>query len=94
MHDYCKLKQYDADNNKKEMTRLGMFGLHSHNIMYVYCRHNDLPWQLRNTVDNELSKIDLRSDLTKQIRNSHTDILRLREGMLGAQGNVIYETVS
>ena len=47
--------------------------------------HNDLPWNLRNTVDNELSRIDLRSDLRLRMRNSHTDIPRLREGMHGAQ---------
>ena len=49
------------------------------------CRHNDFVWKLRLAVDNALSEIDLRSDLTQIIPLSNTDIPRMRRGMIGAQ---------
>ncbi|KAJ9596044.1 hypothetical protein L9F63_012777 [Diploptera punctata] len=52
--------------------------------------HNDLPYNLRMYVKNQLNKIDLSTDLTQdpvwgQLENSHTDLPRLRAGRLGAQ---------
>ena len=48
--------------------------------------HNDLPWALRNLVDRDLSRIDLR----KEQRQFMTDIPRLREGGVGAQFWSVY----
>jgi membrane dipeptidase len=47
--------------------------------------HNDLPWQYRKRVDNHLERIDLASDTSKLDPPMHTDIPRLRAGILGAQ---------
>ncbi|XP_063951321.1 dipeptidase 1-like [Lytechinus pictus] len=45
--------------------------------------HNDLPWQLVIYEDNDLARIDLNQRPTFNV--SHTDIPRLREGLVGAQ---------
>ncbi|XP_041454447.1 dipeptidase 1-like [Lytechinus variegatus] len=45
--------------------------------------HNDLPWQLVIYEDNDLSRIDLNQRPTFNV--THTDIPRLREGLVGAQ---------
>lgn len=42
--------------------------------------HNDLPWQLRKTFNNQLSKVDLYT-----LTNTHTNIPKIKEGRLGAQ---------
>ncbi|XP_006825144.1 dipeptidase 1-like [Saccoglossus kowalevskii] len=48
--------------------------------------HNDLPWQLKNHFDNVLQNIDLRTSTRDKFGDyGHTDIPRLREGLLGAQ---------
>jgi membrane dipeptidase len=52
--------------------------------------HNDLPWQYRDRVKNQLSKIDIRQDQSKLEKPLHTDIPRLRAGMLGAQFWSVY----
>lgn len=51
--------------------------------------HNDLPWNLRKFVHNKLTGLNL-SNISKQTpwkesRWSHTDIPRLKDGLLGAQ---------
>ena len=47
--------------------------------------------KLRFAVDNELSKLDLNSDLRKVVRDMpQTDIPRLREGRVGAQFWSVY----
>ena len=56
--------------------------------------HNDLPWEYRQRVKNQLAKIDLRSDTSKLERPLHTDIPRLRRGGLGAQFWSVYIPVS
>lgn len=53
-------------------------------------RHNDLPWNVRKFVHNQLGEVNLSSDLGKVdpwagSDWSHTDIPRLRAGLVGAQ---------
>jgi len=52
--------------------------------------HNDLPWQYRERVKNQLAKIDLRADQSHLEKPLHTDIARLRQGGLGAQFWSVY----
>ncbi|XP_038662500.1 dipeptidase 1-like [Scyliorhinus canicula] len=47
--------------------------------------HNDMPWQLRKKVHNDLSKIDLNTSNITQ-----TNIEKLRAGLVGAQFWVAY----
>jgi len=47
--------------------------------------HNDLAWQYRQRAENHLDDIDLREDVNAQWGFSHTDIPRIREGLLGGQ---------
>ena len=56
--------------------------------------HNDLPWQYRERVKNQLAKIDLRQDQSKLEKPLHTDIPRLRQGRLGAQFWSVYVPAS
>lgn len=56
--------------------------------------HNDLPWQYRERVKNQLSRIDLRQDQSKLDKPLHTDIPRLRAGLLGAQFWSVYVPAS
>ncbi|XP_038139660.1 dipeptidase 1 [Cyprinodon tularosa] len=42
--------------------------------------HNDLPWQLRKQFNNQLNKVDLNT-----LNTTHTNIPKVREGLLGAQ---------
>src|SRR5688572_173870 len=52
--------------------------------------HNDLPWQYRERVSNQMARIDLRQDQSKLAKPLHTDIPRLRAGLLGAQFWSVY----
>ncbi|XP_032458115.1 putative dipeptidase ARB_02715 isoform X4 [Nasonia vitripennis] len=52
--------------------------------------HNDLPWNVRKFVHNQLGEVNLSSDLGRidpwaKSDWSHTDIPRLRAGLVGAQ---------
>lgn len=55
--------------------------------------HNDLPWNIRNFVHNQLDNFDFDKDL-RQIPPwsksawSQTDLLRLQQGMVGGQVNL------
>lgn len=56
-------------------------------------RHNDLPWNVRKFVHNQLGEVNLSSDLGRvdpwaRSEWSHTDIPRLRAGLVGAQVSV------
>ncbi|KAF7995401.1 hypothetical protein HCN44_006508 [Aphidius gifuensis] len=57
--------------------------------------HNDLPWNIRNFVHNQLNEFDFDKDL-RQISPwsksawSQTDLLRLQQGMVGGQFWVAY----
>ncbi|XP_057185202.1 dipeptidase 1 [Triplophysa rosa] len=42
--------------------------------------HNDLPWQLRNTFNNQLNAVDLY-----MLNSTHTNIPKIKEGRLSAQ---------
>lgn len=59
-------------------------------------RHNDLPWNLRKFLRNEINDFELNTDLTvvepwSKSKYSHTDLPRLRAGMMGAQVKFIYD---
>ncbi|KAJ4427447.1 hypothetical protein ANN_25070 [Periplaneta americana] len=53
-------------------------------------RHNDLPWNIRKFVHNQLREFNFNADLRSVVpwsksAWSHTDLLRLRRGMVGGQ---------
>lgn len=52
--------------------------------------HNDLPWQIRRKANRDVWSIDINEPQP----DFHTDIPRLREGMLGAQFWSVYVPVS
>ena len=52
--------------------------------------HNDIPWQFRRRVNNDLGRLDLSSDLSLLKNPTQTDIPRLRHGRLGAQFWSVY----
>jgi membrane dipeptidase len=52
--------------------------------------HNDLPWQYRERVKNQLAQIDIRQDQSKLEKPLHTDIARLRQGHIGGQFWSVY----
>jgi membrane dipeptidase len=56
--------------------------------------HNDLPWQYRERVKNQLAQIDLRQDQSKLEKPLHTDIARLRTGRVGGQFWSVYVPAS
>ncbi|MFZ8974616.1 MAG: membrane dipeptidase, partial [Pseudomonadales bacterium] len=45
--------------------------------------HNDLPWQFKRRANNQLSAIDIGQNLSRSENPLHTDIPRLRAGMVG-----------
>ena len=52
--------------------------------------HNDIPWQIRRRVNNDLSQLDLNADLASIENPTHTDIPRLRRGRVGGQFWSVY----
>ena len=54
--------------------------------------HNDLPWALREGHANDPQAVDLATDLTST--GLHTDIVRLRQGGVGAQLWSVYVPAS
>ena len=52
--------------------------------------HNDIPWQFRRRVNNDLSQLDLGSDLSLLKNPTQTDIPRLRDGRIGGQFWSVY----
>ena len=52
--------------------------------------HNDIPWQIRRRVNNDLSQLDLNADLASIENPTHTDIPRLRRGLVGGQFWSVY----
>ena len=63
--------------------------------MYLYFSHNDLPWNIRKFIHNKLKTVNFTTDLRKvdpwsTSKWSHTDIPRLRKGMVGAQVSANY----
>lgn len=52
--------------------------------------HNDLPWNIRQFIHNKLEKVNLSTNIQyappwSTSKWSHTDFLRMRKGMVGAQ---------
>ena len=69
------------------MMSLQLSPAHEH---VVYCRHNDLAWNIRQFIHNKLNTVNFSSDLRQvepwaSSKWSHTDIPRLVQGRLGAQ---------
>lgn len=56
--------------------------------------HNDLPWEYRERVKNQLAKIDIGQDQSKLEKPLHTDIARLRAGRVGGQFWSVYVPVT
>ncbi|WP_135212253.1 dipeptidase [Vitreimonas flagellata] len=52
--------------------------------------HNDLPWEIRDSHNNNLDAVDLNSDTRQLTPPLHTDIARLREGRVGGQFWSVY----
>ncbi|MCH8837622.1 MAG: membrane dipeptidase, partial [Candidatus Marinimicrobia bacterium] len=52
--------------------------------------HNDLPWQYRKRVQNHLDRIDLASSTAGLPKPLHTDLPRLRAGLVGGQFWSVY----
>ena len=53
-------------------------------------RHNDLPWNIRKFVHNKLDTVNFTHNLKyvdpwSKSKWSHTDIVRLKEGLVGCQ---------
>jgi membrane dipeptidase len=56
--------------------------------------HNDLPWNIRNFVHNQLAEFEFDTDLRQVVpwsksAWSQTDLPRLRQGMVGGQVRTI-----
>lgn len=47
--------------------------------------HNDLPWQYRMRVSNNITALPIQDDLVNLLPILHTDIPRIKKGRLGAQ---------
>jgi membrane dipeptidase len=56
--------------------------------------HNDLPWEYRERVKDQLAKIDIAQDQSKLEKPLHTDIARLRAGRVGGQFWSVYVPVT
>jgi len=56
--------------------------------------HNDLPWEIRSSFNNDLAAVDLNRDTRTLTPPLHTDIPRLRQGRLGAQFWSVYVPAS
>ncbi len=56
--------------------------------------HNDLPWQYKVRVDNHLDAMNLAHDLSQVNPPTHTDLARIKAGMLGGQFWSVYIPVS
>ena len=52
--------------------------------------HNDLPYVYTTRVDGRLDALPFTADLTRVQRPTHTDLPRLRQGMMGAQFWSVY----
>ncbi|MEO7267614.1 MAG: dipeptidase [Knoellia sp.] len=52
----------------------------------VWDGHNDLPWEARDQVGYDLDRLDIASELT----TTHTDLVRMRRGGMGAQFWSVY----
>ena len=56
--------------------------------------HNDIPWQFRRRVNNDLGQLDLSTDLSLLKNPTQTDIPRLRHGLLGGQFWSVYVPIN
>ena len=56
--------------------------------------HNDIPWAYRKRVKGQLSKLPFDTDLTQAEQPTHTDLARLRQGMVGGQFWSVYVPIA
>ncbi len=56
--------------------------------------HNDIPWTYRDRVDNHLERLNLAQDLSQLDSPTHTDLRRIKAGMLGGQFWSVYIPIS
>ena len=61
-----------------------------HKTKIKYFRHNDLPWNIRQFIHNKLDKVNLSTNIQfsspwSTSKWSHTDLYRMRKGMVGCQ---------
>lgn len=56
--------------------------------------HNDVPWQYHSRVNNHMADLDLAKSTLELDKPMHTDIPRLRKGMLGGQFWSVYVPTS
>ena len=56
--------------------------------------HNDIPWAYRSRVKNHLAEMDFASDLSAGPRPTHTDLPRMKKGMIGGQFWSVFTPVS
>jgi membrane dipeptidase len=52
--------------------------------------HNDIPWRYRSRVNFDLDRLDFSDDLSGVVPPIHTDIPRLRHGLVGGQFWAVY----
>ena len=52
--------------------------------------HNDVPWQFRSRVDNQMEKLDFAKSTKGLKPTMHTDIPRMRAGLVGGQFWSVY----
>lgn len=62
-------------------------------VVFVIRRHNDLPWNIRKFLKNQLREFRFGEDLRgitpwSTSQWSHTDLRRLKEGMVSAQVSI------
>jgi len=66
--------------------------------IFCFFRHNDLPWNIRKFLKNQLREFrfdDLRDTHPwSQSAWSHTDLRRLKEGMVAAQVSLIITIIT
>ena len=82
----------DADQLFKTAKSLSLFNFKF--FRWHFYRHNDLPYLIREVVQNQLDAVNLTdltgSELWTNRSDSHTDMVRMREGGVGAQFWVAY----
>ena len=52
--------------------------------------HNDIPFGYKRRVNNQLEKMDFSTDLSQAEKPTHTDLPRLRKGLVGGQFWSVY----
>ncbi|KAI4480286.1 hypothetical protein M0804_010284 [Polistes exclamans] len=92
--DICNIKMSNDMVNEKQVNDVSQ----TSNVPKGLTKHNDLPWNIRKFLKNQLRgfRFDDLSDIRPWSGNawSHTDLRRLRKGMVTAQIDVIRRLVN